>query len=63
MDAQPFIKEIARGREGARGLSYEAATRMFDAMFGGGFADVELGAVLGRCGIDGHAAHGVNRGR
>ncbi len=46
MDAQPFIKEIARGREGARGLSYEAAARMFDAMFGGGFADVELGAVL-----------------
>jgi anthranilate phosphoribosyltransferase len=46
MDAQPFIKEIGRGREGARGLTYEAATRMFDAMFGGGFADIELGAVL-----------------
>jgi anthranilate phosphoribosyltransferase len=46
MDAQPFIKEIGRGREGTRGLSYESALRMFDALFGGGFADVELGAVL-----------------
>jgi anthranilate phosphoribosyltransferase len=46
MDAQPFIKEIGRGRDGARGLTYETATRMFDAMFGGGFADIELGAVL-----------------
>lgn len=46
MDAQPFIKEIGRGREGARGLSYESAVAMFDAMFGGGFADVELGAIL-----------------
>jgi anthranilate phosphoribosyltransferase len=46
MDAQPFIKEIGRGRDSARGLSYESALRMFDALFGGGFADVEIGAVL-----------------
>lgn len=46
MDAQPYIKEIGRGREGARGLSYQSAIAMFDAMFGGGFADVELGAIL-----------------
>lgn len=46
MDAQAFIKEIGRGREGARGLTHESALRMFDAMFGGGFADVELGAIL-----------------
>jgi len=46
MDAQSFIREIGRGREGARGLAYESALQMFDAMFGGGFADVELGAIL-----------------
>jgi anthranilate phosphoribosyltransferase len=46
MDAQRFIKEIGRGREGARGLSYHSALQMFDALFGGGFADVELGAIL-----------------
>jgi anthranilate phosphoribosyltransferase len=46
MDAQSFIREIGRGRQGARGLSYESALQMFDAMFGGGFADVELGAIL-----------------
>jgi anthranilate phosphoribosyltransferase len=46
MDAQRFIKEIGRGREGARGLSYDSAVQMFDALFGGGFADIELGAIL-----------------
>lgn len=46
MDAQPFIKEIGRGREGARGLTYDSAVTMFDSMFGGGFADIELGAIL-----------------
>ncbi|RPH43478.1 MAG: DNA-binding protein YbiB, partial [Burkholderiales bacterium] len=46
MDAQPFIKEIGRGRESARGLTYDSAVTMFDSMFGGGFADVELGAIL-----------------
>lgn len=46
MDAQAFIREIGRGREGSRGLPYATALRMFDAMFGGGLADVELGAIL-----------------
>jgi len=46
MDAQPFLKEIGRGREGARGLSYDGAMMMFEAMFGGGLADIELGAIL-----------------
>jgi len=46
MDAQEYIREIGRGGEGARGLSYETATRLFEAMFGGGLADVELGAIL-----------------
>jgi anthranilate phosphoribosyltransferase len=46
MDAQRFIKEIGRGRAGARGLPYDAAVQMFDALFGGGFADIELGAIL-----------------
>jgi anthranilate phosphoribosyltransferase len=46
MDAQQYIREIGRRRDGARGLSYEAAVGMFEAMFGGGLADVELGAIL-----------------
>lgn len=46
MDAQAVIKEIGRGRDGARGLSHEAALAMFESLFGGGYADVELGAIL-----------------
>jgi anthranilate phosphoribosyltransferase len=46
MDAQRFIKEIGTGSAGSRGLPYDAAVQMFDAMFGGGFADIELGAIL-----------------
>lgn len=46
MDVQQYIGEIVRSRDGARGLSREAATRLFEAMFGGGLADVELGAIL-----------------
>jgi anthranilate phosphoribosyltransferase len=46
MDAQAFIRDIAHGRERSRGLPYATAVRMFEAMFGGGLADVELGAIL-----------------
>jgi len=46
MDAQAYIREIARGRSGPRGLPYEAATRLFAAMFGSGVGNVELGAIL-----------------
>ncbi|HYF59526.1 MAG TPA: DNA-binding protein YbiB [Burkholderiaceae bacterium] len=46
MDAQPYLKEIGRGRDGARGLSYESAFALFEAVFDGGFAELELGAIL-----------------
>ncbi|MFN9774647.1 MAG: DNA-binding protein YbiB [Burkholderiales bacterium] len=46
MDAPSLIQAIVRGRETVRGLSHESAMRLFDAIFGGGFTDVELGAVL-----------------
>ena len=46
MDAQRFIKKIGGGGAGACGLPYDAAVEMFDALFGGGFADIELGAIL-----------------
>jgi anthranilate phosphoribosyltransferase len=46
MDAQRFIKEIGRGGEGARSLSYDTAMQMFESLFEGRFDDVELGAIL-----------------
>jgi anthranilate phosphoribosyltransferase len=46
MDAQGFIREIGRGRDGARGLSREAATRMFEALLDGALGELELGAIL-----------------
>jgi anthranilate phosphoribosyltransferase len=46
MDAQRFIKEIGRGGEGTRSLSYDLAMQMFEALFEGRFDDIELGAIL-----------------
>lgn len=44
--AAPFIKEIGRGKEGARSLSREDARRMYEAMLDGRVSDLELGAIL-----------------
>nr|WP_198984676.1 DNA-binding protein YbiB [Herbaspirillum sp. ASV7] len=44
--AAPFIKEIGRGKDGARSLSREDAHRMYQAMLDGRVADLELGAIL-----------------
>lgn len=41
-----YIKEIGRGKEGARGLSTEDAQRVFAAVLDGVVSDVELGALL-----------------
>jgi anthranilate phosphoribosyltransferase len=42
----PFIKEIGRGKDGARGLPREQAKTMFSAILRGEVSDFELGAVL-----------------
>lgn len=42
----PFIKEIGRGKEGARGLSREQARILYSAILQGEVSDFELGAVL-----------------
>lgn len=42
----PFIKEIGRGKDGARGLPREQAKILFSAILQGKVSDFELGAVL-----------------
>lgn len=42
----PFIKEIGRGKDGARGLPREQAKTLFSAILRGDVSDFELGAVL-----------------
>lgn len=42
----PFIKEIGRGKDGARGLAREQANVLFSAILRGEVSDFELGAVL-----------------
>ena len=42
----PFLKEIGRGKEGARGLSREQARILYSAMLRNQVSDFELGAVL-----------------
>jgi anthranilate phosphoribosyltransferase len=45
-DARPYLKEIARGRHGARDLSREQARVLFEAVFAGQVHEVALGALL-----------------
>lgn len=44
--AAPFIKEIGRGKDGARSLSRDDARLMYAAMLDGRVSDLELGAIL-----------------
>lgn len=44
--AARFIKEIGRGKDGARSLSREDARLMYAAMLDGRVSDLELGAIL-----------------
>ncbi len=44
--AARFIKEIGRGKDGARSLSREDAQLMYQAMLDGRVSDLELGAIL-----------------
>jgi len=44
--AAPFIKEIGRGKDGARSLSRTDARDLYAAMLDGRVSDLELGAIL-----------------
>jgi anthranilate phosphoribosyltransferase len=44
--AARFIKEIGRGKDGARSLSREDAQTLYAAMLNGRVSDLELGAIL-----------------
>ncbi|MBC7452502.1 MAG: DNA-binding protein YbiB [Massilia sp.] len=44
--AARFIKEIGRGKDGARSMSRDDATLLFAAMLEGRVSDLELGAIL-----------------
>ncbi|WP_319237540.1 DNA-binding protein YbiB [uncultured Propionivibrio sp.] len=46
MNYAHFIREIGRGREGARDLEFAEAQQLYGAMLDGGVPDVELGAIL-----------------
>lgn len=44
--AAPFIREIGRGKKGARDLSRDDAHRLYTAMLNGEVSDLELGGLL-----------------
>ncbi|MBC3878463.1 DNA-binding protein YbiB [Undibacterium sp. FT79W] len=44
--AARFIKEIGRGKDGARSMSSEDAASLYTAMLNGRVSDLELGAIL-----------------
>ncbi len=44
--AAPFIKEIGRGKKGARNLSREDARALYAAMLHGQVSDIEMGGIL-----------------
>jgi len=46
LNAAPFLREIGRGRDGARGLSRERAAELMAAILDGALDDLALGAVL-----------------
>ena len=45
MNYAHFIREIGRGSEGARDMSFEEAQQLYGAMLDGGVPDLELGAI------------------
>ena len=46
LDLRPYLKELARGRHGARDMTREQARTVFDAIFRGDVDDLALGALL-----------------
>ena len=45
-DPRPLLKEIARGKHGARSLTRDQARELFEAIFAGEISDLALGAIL-----------------
>lgn len=54
-----FIKEIGRGKNGARSLSQADAAQLYAAMLAGRVADLELGAILMAMRIKGETAEEI----
>ncbi len=46
LSAARFIKEIGRGKDGARSLSREDAQLLYGAMLAGRVSDLEMGGIL-----------------
>jgi len=46
LDLRPYLKEIARGRNGARDMTREQARTVFEAVFEGRVDELALGALL-----------------
>ena len=46
MNFAHLIREIGRGKEGARDLEFAEAQQLYGAMLDGGVSDVELGAIM-----------------
>ena len=45
-DPKPYLKELARGKNGARDLTREQSRTLFSAVFAGELTDLALGALL-----------------
>jgi anthranilate phosphoribosyltransferase len=58
-DARPYLKELARGKHGARDLTREQARTLFGAIFAGEVPDVALGAVLVAFRVKGETAEEI----
>ncbi len=56
MDLTPYLKEIGRGREGARDLSRQESEMVFGAVLDGEVSDLQLGALLLGLRMKGEAA-------
>ncbi|KAF1042510.1 MAG: putative protein YbiB [Herbaspirillum frisingense] len=54
-----FIKEIGRGKDGARSLSRDDARLMYEAMLDGRVSDLELGAILLAMRVKGEAVEEI----
>ena len=54
-----LIKEIGRGKEGARSLGAEQAQALYAAMLAGEVSDIEMGAVLIAMRVKGERAQEV----
>lgn len=55
MNYSQYIKEIARGADGARDLSQDDARQLYSAMLDGGVPDLELGAIIVALRVKGEA--------